>query len=62
MTALDFFYLTKRLRESQKAYFKMRDLPSLQKAKAIEKEIDDAIIEIDAHLLSKKEPELFNKD
>lgn len=62
MSPLEFFYLTKRLRESQKTYFKMRDLSSLEKAKAIEREIDNAISEIDASLLRKKEPELFNND
>lgn len=62
MKTLDFLNLVKRLRESQKTYFRKRDPSSLEKAKAVEREVDNAIIEIDAHLLSKKEPELFNKD
>lgn len=61
MKTLDFLNLVKRPRESQKAYFRKRDPQSLEKAKAVEREVDNAIIEIDAHLLRKKEPELFDK-
>lgn len=42
--AVDFKKLVNEMREAQKRYFKTRDRKDLQKAKRLEKEVDDFLL------------------
>lgn len=42
--AVDFKKLVNEMREAQKRYFKTRDRKDLQKAKKLEKEVDDFLL------------------
>lgn len=43
MTEPEFYDLVKRMRETQKDYFRSRSPDVLQQSKALEREVDDAV-------------------
>ena len=54
MTAKQFFYKVATLRYYQREYFATRSQEALKAAKALEKEVDDEIIRVNAILEKKK--------
>lgn len=65
MTAKDFFYKVATLRYYQKEYFATRSRDSLEKAKALEKEVDaeisrvNSILSISQQMSPDSTPSLF---
>lgn len=47
MTQTDFISLVKRMREAQKIYFRLRTTEVLEPAKSLEKQVDNAIREME---------------
>ena len=54
MTAKEFFILVATLRYYQREYFATRSQEALKAAKALEKEVDDEIMRVNAILEKKK--------
>lgn len=65
MTAKDFFYKVAELRYHQKEYFATRSRDSLEKAKALEREVDaeiarvNSILSISQQMAPNSTPSLF---
>lgn len=57
---LQFFNLVKAMREAQKTYFGCRTQANLDKARTLERRVDDQIKRGDDYLIRQREPSLFN--
>lgn len=59
MDSKAFFYLTARMREAQKRYFKTKSTAVLKESKALEAQIDEEIERVNKILAERREPKLF---
>ena len=57
---IQFFNLVKAMREAQNIYFRNRTQANLDKARALERQVDAQIRRGDEYLKQQKEPSLFD--